>query len=315
MESQNFYSNISISEVEILRPLELKLLISIRATIACGRRFFAGNRHLAEIFGAHYVTISKSLSRLQSEGLIIITESKGRRIITLGGAVEVPKDEDPPVDNPVDNSGGDRGDQGGGVSLHGLGGLASTAKGGKPPRLTIQITDPTINRDTKRSIKGSAVACAPAAASIDAAASPVNNSTKKQSKPNRFKYREFCESDFSIPANWHREAVDALGRWVNYKARIGKSCLLESYQALVDSWADAPGDFAKAVELSHQNGWSGIFRRQRAPGRKTREEADRDFFAEVEAHCRRMEALEKSGALAPAEPAVSTDEDGGDEWA
>lgn len=314
MDNQNFYSNISISEVEILRPLELKLLISIRATIACGRRFFAGNRHLAERFGAHYVTISKALSRLQSEGLIIITESKGRRIITLGGAVETPKDEDPPVDNPVDNSGCDRGDQGGGVSLHGLGGLAWEAKGGKPGRLTIQKTDLTNNKGTNRSIKGIAGASASASASFDAAQSPVDNQPKKQSKPNRFKYREFCESDFSIPASWTREAVDALARWVTYKARIGKSCLLESYQALVDSWSDAPGDFAAAVALSHQNGWSGIFRRQRAPGRKTREEADRDFFAEVEAHCRRMEALEKSGALAPAAPVVSTDEEG-DEWA
>jgi len=313
LDNQNFYSNISISEVDILRPLELKLLISIRATIACGRRFFAGNRHLAERFGVHFMSISKSLSRLQSEGLIIITESKGRRIITLGGAVETPKDEDPPVDNPVDNSGGDHDDQRGGVSRHGLGGYTATTYGGKSPRLTIQKTDLTKDIITSRSIKGSAVACAPAAASIDAAQSPVDNQPKK-SKPNRFKYREFCESDFSIPASWTREAVDALGRWVTYKARIGKSCLLESYQALVDSWSDAPGDFAAAVALSHQNGWSGIFRRQRAPGRKTREEADRDFFAEVEAHCRRMEALEKSGALAPAAPVVSTDEEG-DEWA
>lgn len=261
----------------------------------------------------HFMSISKSLSRLQAEGLIIITESKGRRIITLGGAVETPKDEDPPVDNSVDNSGGDHGDQGGGVSRDGLGGYAATAYGGKSGRLTIQKTDPTINKGTKKDIKGIASASASASASFDAAQSPVDNQPKK-SKPNRFKYREFCESDFAIPSGWTRDAVDALGRWVTYKARIGKSCLLESYQALVDSWSDAPGDFAAAVALSHQNGWSGIFRRQRAPGRKTREEADRDFFAEVEAHCRRMEALEKSGALAPAAPVVSTDEEG-DEWA
>ena len=118
MDNQNFYSNISISEVDILRPLELKLLISIRATIACGRRFFAGNRSLADRFGVDHKTISRALSRLQKLGLVRAWEEKGRRFVGVGGSAEIPKDQDPPVDNSVDNSDPGGGGPEGGGDLH-----------------------------------------------------------------------------------------------------------------------------------------------------------------------------------------------------
>lgn len=46
-------------------------------------------------------------------------------------------------------------------------------------------------------------------------------------------YKHFSEADFFWPDNWSAIGKEAMAEWVAYKTKIGKPCLLQSYQTVI----------------------------------------------------------------------------------
>lgn len=72
------------------------------------------------------------------------------------------------------------------------------------------------------------------------------------------KYRTYSEADFDFPQLWGAQARAALARWVEYKARSGHPCLIDSYAIQVRQFESDPRRYAALVDRAVAKGWRGL---------------------------------------------------------
>jgi hypothetical protein len=85
-----------------------------------------------------------------------------------------------------------------------------------------------------------------------------NNNSKDRKRARADKYRVFAETDFDFPPRWGDQARAALARWVEYKARSGHPCLIDSYALQVRQFETDPRRYVQLVDRAIAKGWRGL---------------------------------------------------------
>jgi len=85
-----------------------------------------------------------------------------------------------------------------------------------------------------------------------------NSNSKDRKRARAEKYRSFAETDFDFPPRWGAQARAALARWVEYKARSGHPCVIDSYAIQMRQFETDPRRYAALVDRAIAKGWRGL---------------------------------------------------------